>query len=163
MEVGDHLKRGTKVWILSLIIFLCLVTLAYSTETFTVPPFQEVIRTIGLKEGDTVTGSIVASGGSGNDINFRVTDPNDNTILRYDRVTQTSFSFSSSTTGTYTMHFDNSFSWVSSKSIVLDYVVKSPILGVPQDTFYLILGVIIIAIVVSIIIVVLRRSKKKNL
>jgi hypothetical protein len=133
------------------ILLIAMVSCAKAgTETFTVPAWQEVVRTAGLSEGDKVSGSITVSGGGGNDINFYVTDPNGNTILRYDRATQTSFSFTATTTGTYTMHFDNSFSIFSSKSVTLDYTVTEAILGLAPEFFYLlviIIGVVIVAIV----------------
>jgi len=59
------------------------------TETFTVPLEQEVVRTVGLSKGDKVSGSITVSGGTGFDIDFYVSDPNENTILWCDRATQT--------------------------------------------------------------------------
>jgi len=128
------------------------------TETFTVSPLQEVVRTVGLSEGDKVSGSITVSGGTGNDINFYVTDPNGNTILRYDRTSQTSFSFTASTTGTYTMHFDNTFSIFSSKSVTLDYTITKAILGLAPELFYLL--VIIIVIVISAIVVFALKRRK---
>lgn len=88
------------------------------------------------------SGSISVSGGSGNDINLYVTNPNGNTILSYDRATQTSFSFTASTTGSYTMHFDNSFSWFSSKSVTLNYTIAEAILGLAPEIFYLLIIII---------------------
>ena len=132
-----------------------------TNETFTVPPWQEVVRTVTLKEGDTLSGRINVSGGSGNDINFYVTDPDGNTILRYDRASSTSFSFTASKTGIYTLHFDNSFSIISSKSVTLEYSVKTLIFGIPQDIFYLILSLIVIVLVILVIAVILRRHKPK--
>lgn len=147
-----------KIVLIPLILLsFCLVVGIARAETFTVPPLQEVTRSIGLNDGDKVSGSISVVGGSGNDINFYVTDPNGNTITRYDRVTQTSFSFSASMTGTYVMHFDNSFSILSSKSVTLDYSVTKSIAGIPQDVF-LVLVVIVVIIIVAV--VVLARRKK---
>lgn len=147
-----------KIVLIPLILLsFCLVVGIARAENFTVPPLQEVTRSIGLSDGDKVSGSISVVGGSGNDINFYVTDPNGNTITRYDRVTQTSFSFSASMTGTYVMHFDNSFSILSSKSVTLDYSVTKSIAGIPQDVF-LVLVVIVVIIIVAV--VVLARRKK---
>ncbi len=137
-------------------LLLSLIVLAYADETFTVPPSWQTTRAVSLKEGDSVTGSITVSGGSGNDINLYVTDPNGNTILRYNRATRTSFSFSASMTGTYKMHFDNSFSIISSKSVTLDYSVKTSILGIPQDMFLRLVGAIVI---IGIVVVLLGRHK----
>jgi len=149
------------------VVFIPLILLLFSlvvgfvkAETFTVPPSQEVTRSIGLANGDKVSGSLSVVGGSGNDANFYVTDPNGNTILRYDRVTQSSFSFSASMTGTYTMHFDNSFSWFSSKSVTLDYSVTKSIAGIPQETFLLLVAIIVIVAIIIAVAIVLSRRKK---
>jgi hypothetical protein len=142
-------------------LFLLLLISAYASETFTVPNLQTNVRTISLKEGDSVTGSITVSGGSGNDVNFYATDPNSNTILRLDRTTQTSFSFSATTTGTYTMIFDNTFSLISSKTVTLDYSVKSQVLGIPQDTMLAVIG-LIVAILVAILLAAFLRRKRRT-
>lgn len=140
------------------LLSISLVVGIARAETFTVSPHQEITRPIGLSNGDRVSGSISVVGGSGNDIDFYVTDPNGNIILRYDRVTQTSFSFSASTTGTYTMRFDNSFSIFSTKSVTLDYTVTESILGLPQEYFLVLLGLIVVLIVV--VVVILRKTKE---
>lgn len=137
---------------------LSLIVGIARAETFTVPALHEATRSIGLSDGDKVSGDISVVGGSGNDINFYVTDPNGNTITRHDRVTETSFSFSASMTGTYVMHFDNSFSLFSSKSVTLDYTVTKSILGIPQE-YFLILLVIIVVIIVAVVIALARRKK----
>lgn len=129
------------------------------TVTFTVPATQEFVSTILLDGGDKVAGSINVSGGSGNDIDFYVTDPNGNTILRYDRATQTSFSFAASITGTYTMHFDNSFSWFSSKSVTLNYSITKSILGLSPELFYFLVIILAIAIVAIVVAFALKRRK----
>jgi hypothetical protein len=148
---------------LLLVTFALLLGAVYAVETFTVPPSQQVVRAISLKEGDIVSGTITASGGSGKDINFYVTDPHYVEVLRYDRATHASFSFVATLSGTYTMHFDNSFSWISGKSVTLDYSVKTSILGMPQDIFYIILALIIIAVVVILIVVALKRHRRQRI
>lgn len=150
-----------KIVLITLILLLSSLFVGIvKAETFTVPTFQEVTRSIGLTNGDRVSGTISVVGGTGNDVNFYVTDPNGNTILSYDRVTQTSFSFSASMTGTYTMHFDNSFSWLSSKSVTLDYSVTKSIAGIPQETFLLLVAIILIAVIIIAVAIVLSRRKK---
>lgn len=148
-----------KTYLIPLILLsFCLVVGIARAETFTVPPLHEHTTSIGLSDGDKVSGSISVVGGSGNDINFYVTDPNGNTIRRYDRVTQTSFSFSASMTGTYVMHFDNSFSLLSSKSVTLDYTVTKTILGIPQE-YFLVLLIVVVVIIVAVVVVLARRRK----
>ena len=155
------LSMKTKLFVPLIFVILLVAMIGCvraGTETFTVPPLQEVVRTVGLSEGDKVSGSITVSGGSGNDIDFYVTDSNGNTILRYDRATQTSFSFAASTTGTYTMHFDNSFSIFSSKSVTLDHTITKAILGLAPELFYL-LVIIIVIVVLAIVAFTLKRRK----
>ena len=157
------LKKRQIFLLIFIFTFFCLsVPVEGSTETFTVPPLQEVVRTVTLREGDIVTGKIDVSGGSGNDINFYVTDPDGNTILRYDRASHTSFSFTATKPGTHTLHFDNSFSIISSKSVVLEYSIKTLIFGIPEDIFYLILAVILIALIIIIIVTVLKRYRPQK-
>lgn len=151
----------TKLCVPLVFVILLVAMIGYAiagTETFTVPPSQEVVRTVWLNEGDKLSGSINVSGGSGNDINFYVTNPNGNTISSYDRATQTSFSFTASTAGSYTMHFDNSFSWLSSKSVTLNYTISEAILGLAPEVFYL-LVIIVIVILVVIVAFALKRRK----
>ena len=103
------------------------------------------------------------SGGSGNDVNFYVTDPDGNTILRYDKASHTSFSFTATKPGTYTLFISiNSFSIISSKSVILEYSVKTLIFGIPEDIFYLILAIILIALIIIIIATVLKRHRQQK-
>ena len=155
------LSMKTKLFVPLIFVILLVAMISCvraGTETFTVSPLQEVVRTAGLSEGDKVSGSITVSGGTGNDIDFHVTDPNGNTILRYDRATQTSFSFTASTTGTYTMHFDNSFSIFSSKSVTLDHTITKAILGLAPELFFL-LVIIIVIIIVAVVAFALKGRK----
>lgn len=146
------------ILLLLVLLSLSLIVSTAKAETFTVPSLQEVTKSIGLSEGDKVSGSISVVGGTHNDVNFYITDPNGNIVQDYVRVTQTSFSFSASTTGTYIMHFDNSFSLFSSKSVTLDYTVTKSILGIPQE-YFLILLVIIVVIIVAVVVALARRKK----
>jgi hypothetical protein len=143
---------------------LSIITLVKGySETFTVPPLSFSTRGIGLHSGDAVVGSIDVIGGSGNDINFYVTDPNGNTVLNYYRTSHSSFSFSASITGTYFLRFDNSFSLISSKSVSLDYTVKASIFGIPQDTFYIIVIILAIAVVTIVVVAVALTKRKPKL
>jgi hypothetical protein len=150
-------KKYLTLAILSLALLSALIVSVYASETFTVPSLSQITRTVNLSQGDSVSGSISVYGGSGNDINFRVTDPNGNTLVSYDRITYTSFSFSASMTGTYNMIFDNSFSLISSKSVTLDYSVKPAVLGVPQNTVLIIVAIVVILIIIVAIGVALSR------
>lgn len=60
------------------------------------------------------------------DINFRVQDPAGNNINVWDRVTRTSFSFTTTSRGTYKLIFDNSFSLTTAKNVNLSFTVYPP-------------------------------------
>jgi hypothetical protein len=147
--------RKMRLFVSLILATLLVATIGYAkagTETFTVPPGQEVVRTVGLSKGDKVSGSITVSGGTGYDIDFYVSDPNENTILRYDGAKQTSFSFTASTTGTYTMHFDNSpraYSVFSSKSVTLDNTITKALFGLAPELFSILLLIIATVIVIG--------------
>lgn len=70
-------------------------------------------------------GSFSVSGGSGNTIDFYVTDPDGNRIVNLGRVSQEEFEFTTQNSGAYTLYFDNSFSWFSSKVVTLSYDFES--------------------------------------
>ncbi len=156
-------------------LFVCLILatllvamIGYAkagTETFTVPPEQEVVRTLELSEGDKVSGSIIVSEGTGYDINFSVSDPNENTILWYDRATQTNFSFTASTTGTHTMHFDNNpraYSVFRSKSVTLSYTISRALFGLAPELFSILLMMIATVIVIGAIVVVFALKWRRS-
>lgn len=134
------------------------------TETFTVPPAQEVVKTVWLNKGDKVSGSITVSGGTGYDIDFYVSDPNENTILRYERATQASFSFTASTTGTHEMHFNNSpraYSVFSSKSVTLGNTISRALFGLAPELFSILLLTIATVIVIGAIAVAFACKWRK--
>lgn len=65
-----------------------------------------------------VEGNFTVEGGSGNDVNFSITDPFGNTILQASRVSKTrSFAFTAAAAGQYKLVFDNSFSTFSNKLV----------------------------------------------
>jgi hypothetical protein len=72
-----------------------------------------------LYYGESCGGSIYVKGGSGNDINFRVIDPQGKTILDLGRIINgTSFQFfATKPSGNFTFILDNEFSVVSSKEV----------------------------------------------
>ena len=87
-----------------------------ASQTFTVSSGEEVIKTIGLNEGDVVSGRV-------------------NVVVRFDRASATDFGFTASGTGTFSLHFDNTLS-DSDKTVTINYDVKHYILGMPQEYFY---------------------------
>jgi len=133
--------------VLPLILFLLIVSLAAygvkaETEDFTVPSETEITRSLNLQNDDRVAISFSVVGQSVNAINFYVTDPNGETITQYDTVGQKSFSLHATTSGIYTLHFDNSV-WQEEKRISLNYDIQHYIFGLPQTLFYvLVIGII---------------------
>jgi len=151
---------------LCLIFALCLIIPVRAPfETFTVSAGQIVTRKVELERLETAAGTVRASGGN-NTINFYVTDPNGNIILYHGRMSQISFSFVASISGTHTLHFDNSYS-TAIKGVTLNYSIEPPIFGLPQGLFYTILRVIIIVIIVFIVLIIvvpiiLKRRRLKT-
>jgi hypothetical protein len=97
-----------------------------------------------VNSGYKITGSFQVTGGSGNDIKFWITDPEGNTILNLGTVSKgTSFDFTASKSGIYILHFDNSFSLISSKVVSLTYnldtasAITSNIPGYPLEAVFL--------------------------
>ena len=98
------------------------------------------------------------TGGSGNDLNFWVTDPTGGVVLNQGRVSQgTRFAFTASTAGGYTLHFDNSFSLFSGKLVTLTYDIA---LSVVTNLTILVLGAVAGALVVGLLVFVKVRKKK---
>jgi len=138
--------------LLVLLVFAVLIGLVTgaaktTTENFTVPPRSEVTRLLSLQKNDRVVVSFSVIGESSHELNFYLTDPNGKTILRYDRVGHTSFSFLTALAGTYVLHFDNSLS-SEGKMVTLNYDVEHFILGMPQTLFLVlvIVGVLVLMI-----------------
>jgi hypothetical protein len=134
-----------------LILFTSIIGVALATtETLTVPPLEEITRSLNLREEDRVSGSISVIGGSGNDINFYVVDPDGIVVLQIERLTHKDFSFDAEKGGTYVLHFNNSFSVSVSKQVTLNYSIKHYIMGIPQEQFLLlvVVAIIVIAIIV---------------
>jgi flagellar basal body-associated protein FliL len=120
-------------------------------ESFNVPAGYVETETVNLNNGWKFTGSVAISGGSGNDVNFWITNPQGATILNDGRVSQgTTFEFTAQQSGAYVMHFDNTFSIVSTKMVNLSWSVHPAIFGI--DLGFLLT---VIAIVIAIAFVVL--------
>jgi hypothetical protein len=147
---------------LTIVLLLSLVTLAYcTTQTFSVPKLTEYTTTLSFNQNDYISGSIVVAGGVSNAINFYITDPKGNNVVSHNDVTQVSFSFTASTTGNYTVYFDNR-DGLFAKSVTFNCSDKTAVLGLPQDTFILLLAIIIVIIVVVIAVLLLLRRRPKE-
>jgi hypothetical protein len=155
----------SKLFLISLLSFLILsfsIVHASQVQTVQVSPLSEKTLVFNLDDGDKFTGSLSISGGSGNDIDFRITDPQGTTVLGLGRVSQgKTFEFTAQASGAYTLHFDNSFSLISSKAVTISYDISKPILGggFDSNSLLIIMGVIIIVIVIVVLAVGLSRRK----
>jgi hypothetical protein len=128
--------------------------------------------TFNLSQGDHFSGSISITGGSGNDINFKITNPQGTLIADYGRVSQgRSFDFQADQSGAYKLVLDNSFSLFSSKSVAVTYDVVSPTQppffggnngggGSGLDSNLLLIIVVIIAVIIVVAVLVSRNRKK---
>jgi hypothetical protein len=136
---------------------------ASQVESYSVGPGYTEIVPINLDSGQKFTGSLAITGGSGNDINFWVTDPQGTSILNQGRVSQgTTFEFTAQSSGAYTLHFDNSFSLLSSKAVVLTYDISSPtVFGVDFGLLLTIIGVVVILLIVIVALAVALHRRKR--
>jgi hypothetical protein len=161
---GDFLvnKKILASIIVIIVLFSFVALAACTSQTFTVPGLQTTTTTLNLNKGNVVSGNVNVSGGVGNDINFYISDPNGNNVVNLSHVTQSSYSFTAQSTGTYTVHFDNTIGLLQ-KSVTFTYNTTPSVLGLPQDTFIEILSIIIVAIAVAAVIVLVlsHRGKRK--
>jgi hypothetical protein len=152
------MQKRLSVFLLTTVILLsCIAVVQCASQTFNAPVGRTPI-TVNFNQGDVVTGSMTSTGGLIG-INFNITDPSGATVASYSDVSQTTFSFTASTSGMYTFDFYNS--GLVPRSVVLDYSVAAPVLGVSQGSFVYI-GVIIAVVAVVIVVVLVLMRKKKN-
>jgi hypothetical protein len=153
------LSLGTIIILLSVVAFSVK---ASSVETVQVGALSEEMVTFNLSGGQKFTGSLSISGG-GNDIDFWVTDPQGTRILDSGRVTQgKTFEFTAQASGAYTLHFGNTFSWFTGKTVYLTYDVGLPtVSGIDVGLLLTIIGVVLILllVIVGLAISVHRRGK----
>jgi hypothetical protein len=120
---------------------------AANVHTVHVDALSWATVTYNLSNGQRFLGSLSITGG-GNDIDFWVTDPEGTTILGFGRVAQgRSFEFTAQKNGAYILHFDNSFSWFTAKTVTLTYEIGSPaVFGL--DPFALIIILAVAALII---------------
>jgi hypothetical protein len=133
---------------------------ASSVETVQVGALSEQMLIFNLKTGQKFAGSLAISGGSGNDIDFWIIDPQGTTVLNLGRVSQgKSFDFTAQASGAYTFHFSNGFSLLSSKTVNLTYDVGLPsIFGIDAGQLLIIIAVVVILLLVALAILLNRRK-----
>ena len=87
-------------------------------ENYTVPPLSSLNLKIFLGHGYPCSFLVYVNGGSGNDINLRIINPEGRVIYDLGRISnKTSFKFYADQTGNFTIILDNEFSVFSSKEV----------------------------------------------
>ena len=160
MKNKFFLTLGITVFLLSVVVSVK----ASSVETVQVGALSEQMLIFNLKSGQKFTGSLAISGGSGNDIDFWITDPLGTTILNLGRVSQgRSFDFTAQASGAYTFHFSNSFSLLSSKTVNLTYDIGLPsIFGIDLGLFLIIIGIVVVLLLLVVGLAVMRYRKRTS-
>jgi hypothetical protein len=125
------------------------------SRTIYVDPGQKEVEGVDLKVNDRVSGRISVIGESDNNIDFYITDPNEEVILQKERVSVKDFRFTASKEGTYTLHFDNSFS-ADRKTVTFNYDIRHYIFGIPQEDFLVFL-IMIVAVIGLVLFVAMSR------
>jgi len=136
-----HVQKSTYA-LLALVatISSLLIPIAMAIEAnFVIPPQKEQIITLNLQETDSVSGSFSVISNDETGVNFYIIDPRNQTVLRYDNVGQRKFLIIANITGNYQMHFDNSISSSSQKTVALNYDKVHYIMGMPQEQFLLVI------------------------
>jgi hypothetical protein len=114
-----------------------------------------------LNSGQRFSGSLAISGGAGNDIDFWVTDSVGATILNLGRVSQgNSFEFTANEDGAYTLHFGNTFSLFTAKTVNLTYDIKAPLIFGLDPYVFIVIILVAIILVGALVAVAYRQGRK---
>jgi hypothetical protein len=137
----------------SAFLLTVVVQVMADTATLEVPPQQQKLVYFNLDSGDSASGTIVINGGA--TVDFWITDPQNNNVTVYNNVGNAQFSFQAQTSGTFLCHVFNTGS--DTVQGTLNYTLEHQILGMPQETFLLL---VIVGIVLLMLIVWALMSKK---
>jgi len=121
------------------------------TENLSVPPETDLTKSLHLKENDRVSIGFSVIGEISNQIDFYITNPDEDRACQYDNTGHESFSFLTTKAGTYTLHFDNTQS-TETKIITLNYDVEHYILGMPQEMFLVMVIAVICVLAIAVFI-----------
>ena len=158
------------VLIVFFLLWGSLTALVHAQQTFTIPPLSERTVKLNLNQGESVSGTVSVSGGTGTGVDFMVNDPNGKELLSYNYTSYTSFAFSASITGTYVLSFDNSFcSCAGGKNVTLNYSVNDKPVPVSSqggsNGGFPIVIIPVLAIVVAaiaVVVILIRRPRTNN-
>jgi hypothetical protein len=145
------LKAKSVTWFSLLLLLILLSTgqVMAAAETALVPAGKTIYRDVNLNVEDEVTGRISVIGGESGGVNFTVVGPSGQVILPTQLVITYDFKFSASEKGTYRFIFDNSLSSID-KSVSFNYDSKHYWFGLPQETFLMIVVVLVGALALVI-------------
>jgi hypothetical protein len=140
-------------------------TVAPPKTYYSVPPLSSLSLRINLGRGYPCSFSVYIKGGSGNDINLRIINPEGRIIYDLGRVSnETSFKFYADKPGNYTIILDNEFSVFSSKGVNVyqgNITFSSFEFAGLSINIWAIIILIIISLVVLMTFVVWLRKRKK--
>lgn len=138
-------------------------TISACTQTLTIPALGTQTAYVTVNQGETLSGEISVLDNQMKDINFRITDPNGNSVIHYNQVTSSNWNLVASKNGTYTLTIDNSSPVFSSKTVILAYYVSSNAgSGGGSDPFLflvIVIGLIIVVVGLVVVLLVTRRLK----
>ena len=97
---------------------------SYKNTTFNVDPFSAWVMVIDMNRGDVFEGYLIVRGGN-DDIKFYIKDPYGNKVLDAGWVySGYDFHYIATSEGLHTAEFDNSWSWLTSKVVSVNYRVR---------------------------------------
>jgi hypothetical protein len=145
------LKDKSVTWfsLILLLILLSVGQVAATAETALVPAGKTIFRDVNLNVEDEVSGRISVIGGESGGVNFTVVGPSDQVVLPTQLVITFDFKFSASEKGTYRFILDNSLS-SNDKYVSFNYDSKHYWFGLPQETFLMIVVVLVGALALVI-------------
>lgn len=140
-------------------------------KNYTIPPLSSLNLNVSLTSfgGMLKSGGLIyVKGGSGNDINLRVIDPQGKTVLDLGRISsQKEFYITPYETGNYTIVLDNEFSMFSSKEVnVFSYTYPEnafELVGFSINILAIILVIVSVVVTCLIICLLLFRSHQKTI
>lgn len=135
-------------------------------KNFSVPPLSSLNLNVGLQYGESCGGSIIIKGGRGNDINFRIIDPQGKIYLNFGRISnEKAFHFfTPNRPGNFTLVFDNEFSVFSSKEVDVfsdtypDNVFEFA--GFSINLWAIILAAISLTLLMTFVVWLLKKKRK---
>jgi hypothetical protein len=134
-----------------LILLLCVLVgtinfVQAKTGSFIIDAGKDYYYKIDLASTDKLHLTFVTTGDSSSEFRFSITFPN-STYLDLGEVDKYSTSFTSDTTGTCELYFDNTNS-MRPTLVALNYEVDHYILGIPQMIFALIVIFVLVMVIV---------------